>query len=404
MKHWQGGWHQVFKRSIATAVVGVLVMVLCAEAVSVGTLPDSSTLVPSTELPPVHAPNPPATPAVPTPVSTAPPEQPPELRATSQLASTATGASTQSQTVQHAASGGISRSASGATAASQSSSAPASRVSTAPGAPAVTPSRGTQVATPASVVAARAEQRRLERRHALRERKLRRLVARLSGCLGGLSSPERRVLALRAGLGAAPALSRNDVASRLRISSRRVRRLELHGVKGLRRLAGSGGCGGKGSESGTSTGTSAGSFAGTVVASLPVVRGPALFTRGATVIRHQLGAEGKQAVLGVSRGFKGASAPSSKRNTPAAATESAAPPPWLLVTLGMLILSAIIAMSWRQLRSAPAAASRAVLAPVPTVPRRHSWACPSCSGQRRAVNLDRGLYRCIDCGHRGSLS
>ena len=76
-----------------------------------------------------------------------------------------------------------------------------------------------------------------------RERRLRRTVHGLQGCLGALSGLERRVLMLRAGVGAGPPRTRSRVARRLDMSTRRVTRLEHRGVRNLRGLAGAGRCG-----------------------------------------------------------------------------------------------------------------------------------------------------------------
>jgi hypothetical protein len=80
------------------------------------------------------------------------------------------------------------------------------------------------------------------RRHRV-ERRLRKTVDRLQGCLGGLGRLERRVLVLRAGVGAGPPRTRSRVARRLDLSTRRVTRLEHRGVHRLRSLAGAGRCG-----------------------------------------------------------------------------------------------------------------------------------------------------------------
>ena len=88
--------------------------------------------------------------------------------------------------------------------------------------------------------------RRTALRRVRRERRLRTTVRRLQGCFGGLGRLERRVLVLRAGIGAGPPRTRTQVARRLDVSTRRVTRLERHGVRTLRRLAGAGRCVGGG--------------------------------------------------------------------------------------------------------------------------------------------------------------
>ena len=79
---------------------------------------------------------------------------------------------------------------------------------------------------------------------ARRERRLRRVVARLSGCLDAVAAVERRVLVLRAGAGTRRPLTRQAVAARLDASVRQVARTERRGVRHLRAAARSGACGG----------------------------------------------------------------------------------------------------------------------------------------------------------------
>jgi hypothetical protein len=79
---------------------------------------------------------------------------------------------------------------------------------------------------------------------------LRKTIKRLQGCLGSLRGLERRVLVLRAGVGAGPPRTRSRVARRLDLSTRRVTRLERRGVRRLRSLAGAGRCGGAASPGG----------------------------------------------------------------------------------------------------------------------------------------------------------
>jgi Sigma-70, region 4 len=83
--------------------------------------------------------------------------------------------------------------------------------------------------------AARPEQRRAT---------LRGTVERLSGCLDSLGSAERRVLVLRSGLGAGPARTRRGVARVLDVRVQRVRRLERSGLRHVRAVARTDGCGG----------------------------------------------------------------------------------------------------------------------------------------------------------------
>jgi hypothetical protein len=66
----------------------------------------------------------------------------------------------------------------------------------------------------------------------------------MPACVAELSPLQRKVLRLRAGVGAGPPRSRQGVASRLDLSVRRVTRLERSGLARLRSLGRSGGCGG----------------------------------------------------------------------------------------------------------------------------------------------------------------
>jgi hypothetical protein len=69
-------------------------------------------------------------------------------------------------------------------------------------------------------------------------------VARLSSCLDELPTGQRRVLVLRAGVGAAHAHSQRAVARTLDITVRRVRRLERSGLRHARALSRADACGG----------------------------------------------------------------------------------------------------------------------------------------------------------------
>lgn len=86
------------------------------------------------------------------------------------------------------------------------------------------------------------------------ERRLQRAVGRLSGCLDELSTDQRRVLELRAGLGPMRAHSRRGVARILDVRVRRVRRLERRGLRQARVLSRAGGCSGAGAGTATASG------------------------------------------------------------------------------------------------------------------------------------------------------
>jgi hypothetical protein len=83
------------------------------------------------------------------------------------------------------------------------------------------------------------------------ERRLRHAVARLGGCLDELSYGQRRVLQLRAGVGAGPPRSRRGVARTLDIRVDRVRKLERRGLRNARALARADGCGSASAGGGT---------------------------------------------------------------------------------------------------------------------------------------------------------
>jgi hypothetical protein len=76
------------------------------------------------------------------------------------------------------------------------------------------------------------------------ERRLRRAVQRLDGCLDELPAAEQRVLVLRTGLGPARPRSRRSVADALDLGVGRVHRLERRGLRRARGLARAGACGG----------------------------------------------------------------------------------------------------------------------------------------------------------------
>jgi hypothetical protein len=69
------------------------------------------------------------------------------------------------------------------------------------------------------------------------------VVVRLGGCLDAVPARTRRVLVLRSGLGPATRHSRAGVASVLDLTVRRVARIERRGLRTLRRLDRTRGCG-----------------------------------------------------------------------------------------------------------------------------------------------------------------
>jgi hypothetical protein len=75
-----------------------------------------------------------------------------------------------------------------------------------------------------------------------RDRALRRAVLRFQGCLSRVPRAERRVLSLRAGIGAARTHSRTEVARITHLRRARVIRLERRGLRRLHALARAGAC------------------------------------------------------------------------------------------------------------------------------------------------------------------
>jgi Sigma-70, region 4 len=101
---------------------------------------------------------------------------------------------------------------------------------------------------------------------------VRRLVARYGACLSQLTTRQRRVLRLRAGVGPREPVTRAVVARRLELPVAKVRRAERRGLRALRRSAREG-CGaasdGAGAEPGVATAPAGGgpASASTVLAS-----------------------------------------------------------------------------------------------------------------------------------------
>jgi hypothetical protein len=97
---------------------------------------------------------------------------------------------------------------------------------------------------PARHVAGRSRHRVIANghRHVRTRRRLHAIVRRLQGCLVQVGTTERRVLTLRAGIGAVGAFSRERTARRLGLSPLRVARIERRGLRRLAALGRSGGC------------------------------------------------------------------------------------------------------------------------------------------------------------------
>ena len=141
----------------------------------------------------------------------------------------------------------------------------------------------------------RAQARRRAARVQRRERALRRDVERLQGCLASVPRSERRVLALRAGVGRARPHSRTEVARITHLKRKRVVTLERRGLRRLRALARAGVCGGAGGSS-----TAAAMPPGTGTA-LPPGGGPS-GDRGAVRAEHHSSAPSKDGAGGEAEG------------------------------------------------------------------------------------------------------
>jgi hypothetical protein len=96
-----------------------------------------------------------------------------------------------------------------------------------------------------------------------RDRALRDTVMRFAGCLDSVPSSERRVLSLRAGVGAEATRTRTQVAHITGLTNHRVAVLERRGLKKLRGLGRSGRCASAASSEST------GALAGTTAPALP---------------------------------------------------------------------------------------------------------------------------------------
>jgi hypothetical protein len=75
-------------------------------------------------------------------------------------------------------------------------------------------------------------------------KQLRSALALLEECMSAIAPLDRQVLAMRAGTGSTPPLSRRQVAARLGVPARQVRLSERRGLSGLRTAAAETGCAG----------------------------------------------------------------------------------------------------------------------------------------------------------------
>jgi hypothetical protein len=130
-----------------------------------------------------------------------------------------------------------------------------------------------------------------------RDRDLRKTVMRLEPCLSHLPDPERRVAALRAGLGEPRTRTRARVAQLLDVTRQRVAQVERRAVRRLRSFQRTQGCGSAGGASGEADDGIAATLAGGVNLALGFLSG------GSTGTQALAGAQDTEA----SAGTKGSS-------------------------------------------------------------------------------------------------
>ena len=216
---------------------------------AVPTLPVPTPPAPTAPLPPVSVPSVSvpsvSTPAVSTPAGSVPSVSTPSLSTPS---GSAPSASTPSASIPassaraasgSSSSGSASSAASGASggggSAGASGSAPGTSGSAGPSAGG-SGGQGTRNGSPSSATESPAAKVRR------RDRALRRTVLRFQGCLSRVPRAERRVLALRAGVGRARPHSRTEVARITHLRRARVVRLERRGLRRLHALGRAGAC------------------------------------------------------------------------------------------------------------------------------------------------------------------
>lgn len=242
-------------------------------------------------------------------------------------------------------------------------------------------------------------ERERAKRQAAVERRLRQTVVSLSGCLSSLPSFEATVLGLRAGLGTGKPLSAPQVAGRLGVSAGGVRNAERSGLRGLRQANRRGGCAragqppsnvfalGRGQESGFARLPSG---LGSVGSSSPQ---PAGVGAKAHVMMKAHGAPHARAKTELGR--PGDSA----RALGHGATDS--PLRWVLVLLGLVGLGLLL-VAFRHrvpggwMARAERGRARRTVAAIDLY-------CSFCQSRRIAINPSQGIYRCAQCGFRGTL-
>lgn len=240
------------------------------------------------------------------------------------------------------------------------------------------------------------------RRHAAAERRLRRTVESLSGCLSSLPSLEATVLALRAGLGAGAPLSTSQVGGRLGVSPTAVRNAERQGLRGLQQANAATGCGAPAQgHTGGFTFRADQPVLGALGSGMVAERGSSPRSVGDN--RHaakDVSASGRRGDR-TQRGRSGRPVAASRDSV--AASTGSSEDCWLLVILGLAGLTAMVVVLARR-RSA---ARRVNVEPQRRRQTSRSamadLTCSYCQRRRIAVNPTHGVYHCAQCGFRGTL-
>lgn len=392
------------------SVLGVLALSGTAVGVDVGpvSVPGAGQLVPPTEIPstpappPVSAPAPaPVAPRVEVPSVQVPSAQAPaapKLQAPRQLQSAPKAPSPSTSAAQ--AGSGSSFASRGASTGSAEPRAGSSRVAgTAP--------------QPRSHAGARTRQQR--RKAGIRERRLRRLVENLSGCLSSVPSFDAAVLSLRAGLGDRTPLSRSQTGRRLGTSVKRIRRAERRGVRGLRNARARGACGGGGAAGSTGGGGPLDLRSGLQHAGV-LTSAPAGADRGGQHEDSRKSTDGTDGKAAYRDAGAGAGKPTGSSTPPAprssnASSDGSALEPWMAVAL-LLVLATLALMLTTILgrglptRAAPASrqSRRAARGARRAAAKASIVSCAFCRSEHVAVNPREGVYRCAKCGFDGTLT
>ena len=394
------------------SVVGVLALSGTAAGVDVGPVsaPGAGELVPPSQLPPTPAPPPvsaPTPPAQVVPRVKVPPVQVPAVQTKPPVPKLQT--PTQLQSAPRASSPpAAAPRAPGSTASAGSA---AQGVSTR-GTPRAAGSGPAATAGSQPRPGAGASTRRQRLGEAVRDRRLRRVVEDLSGCLSSVPRFDAAVLALRAGLGDRAPRSRSQTARRLNTSAKRVAGAERRGVRGLKDARRRGACGAGATESGAGggpTGRKTGvQRAASLAARTVRERGDVL---GVTRSGGSANSDGTRPDR-PEAGTRGSSAPPPPSSTPPRPSRASGPSdgspvePGMavalllgLATLGLLVTTAL----GRGLPTPTAALSKRRERPG-SAARASTLLCEFCQSSHVAVNSREGVYRCARCGFGGTLT